>query len=438
MAGKHADWAHLDWYAGGVEHLWLPYTQMKTAPAPTPVVATEGAYLELADGRKLLDGVSSWWTACHGYNHPHIGEAVRTQLERMPHVMLGGLVHEPACRLAQRLAQKLPGDLSKVFFSDSGSVSVEVALKMAMQYWINRGLVDERASHKHFICFERGYHGDTLGTMAISDLDSGMHHVFKKALARHIKLPLPTTPEMEAVFREFIARHHHDLAGVILEPSVQGAGGMKFHEPSVLRFLRETCDDLDMLLIFDEIMTGFGRTGPMFACGGAGVVPDILTLSKALTGGTVPFAATIATLRVADTFYADDPDAALMHGPTYMANPLGATAANASLDLFETEPRLEQVVRIEKELAQGLAPARDLPGVADVRVRGALGIIEMAEPPDTGWLKQRFIEEGVFIRPFDNMIYVAPPFILTSEEVGRLTEAMVKVTTEYTLRQAAE
>ncbi|MEM9123485.1 MAG: adenosylmethionine--8-amino-7-oxononanoate transaminase [Pseudomonadota bacterium] len=419
------------WIEAGLPHLWLPYTQMKTAPRPVPVTGTAGSRVILADGTQLVDGTSSWWTACHGYNHPHIVGAVRAQLDAMPHVMMGGLLHEPVCRLAERLIGHLPRPLDRIFFSESGSVSVEVALKMAIQYWRNRGDASADAPHTAFICFDGGYHGDTTGAMSVSDPDEGFHEAFRGSILPQIRLPLPQTPETKARFLRTLTEQRHTLAGVIIEPWILGAGGMQFYSADVLRFIRAACDEQDMLLIFDEIMTGFGRTGTMFICSGHGVVPDILTLSKALTGGTLPFAATVSSSKVSEPFLSDDPDAALMHGPTYMGNPLGCAAAHASLDLFEAEPRMAQVARIERGFRELLEPARSLPRVKDVRVRGAIGVIEIDGLDNIPWLKTRFIEKGVLVRPFGSIIYATPPFILNDGELEQLATAMVEVTAEW-------
>ena len=409
-----------DWLDVGLRHLWLPYTQMKIAPLPLPVARTQGARIVLADGRELIDGIASWWTACHGYNHPHIRAAVERQLAQMPHVMLGGLVHEPAARLAQRLAALLPGDLTRVFFSDSGSVAVEIAMKMAVQYWINRG---ERGRTR-FVAFRGGYHGDTTGAMAVCDPDEGMHALFAGLLPQHHIVDLPANDEQAAALDALLAKHD-DIAGIIVEPLVQGAGGMKFHAAEVLKRLRALADRYNVLLIFDEIFTGFGRTGTMFACEQAGVVPDIITLSKALTGGTLPLAATVATQKVFEAFWSDDPARALMHGPTFMANALGCAAANASLDLLAREPRMEQVARLSEWLREGLAPCAGLPRVKDVRVMGAIGVVELDRIDNLDALRARFVERGVFIRPLGNVIYLTPAFTIAKDEVGRLTEAIV-------------
>ncbi len=303
------------WYEAGHPHVWRPYAQMKTARAPLPVARTQGCRIVLTDGRELIDGIASWWTACHGYNHPHIRKAVESQLALMPHVMFGGLAHEQAFTLARRLAALMPGDLSHVFFSDSGSVAVEVAMKMAVQFWLNRGV----RTRKKFLAFTGGYHGDTTGAMAVCDPEAGMHALFQGLLPEHHVVDLPRTEESAAALARFLERHADELAGIIVEPLVQGAGGMRFHDALVLRRLREAADRYELLLIFDEIFTGFGRTGSLFACESAGVMPDIITLSKALTGGTLPLAVTIARRKVFDAFWSDDPMHALMHGPTFMA-----------------------------------------------------------------------------------------------------------------------
>ncbi|HSP48969.1 MAG TPA: adenosylmethionine--8-amino-7-oxononanoate transaminase [Pseudolabrys sp.] len=409
-----------DWYAAGLEHVWLPYAQMKTVAPPLPVVRTQGSRITLADGRELIDGVASWWTACHGYNQPHIRHAVAKQLKQMPHVMFGGLAHESALKLARRLAALLPGDLTRVFFSDSGSVAIEVALKMAVQYWINRGV----KGRGQFVAFKGGYHGDTTGAMAVSDAEGGMHELFAGLLPQHHIVDLPDDDAKAAALDKLLAEWNDTIAGIIIEPLVQGAGGMKFHNAAVLKRLRALADKYDVLLIFDEVFTGFGRTGTMFACEVAGVTPDIVALSKALTGGTLPLAATVATPKMFDAFWSDDPKKALMHGPSYMAHALGCAAANASLDLFESEPRLQQVAAIASALLQGLATCRSIPGVKDVRVKGAIGVVEMERIDDLDALRARFVEQGVFVRPFGNIIYLTPAFSIAPDELQTLTDAV--------------
>jgi adenosylmethionine-8-amino-7-oxononanoate aminotransferase len=407
-------------------NLWLPYESMKLA-APLAVARTEGSRIELADGRLLIDGVASWWTACHGYNHPHIRHAVARQLKAMPHVMLGGLVHDPAETLARRLAALLPGDLDHVFFSESGSVAVEIALKMAVQYWRNRGI----SGRARFVAFRGGYHGDTTGAMAVSDPEEGMHRLFAGLLPRHDILDLPRDDESAASLARHLEGHQDALAGIVVEPLVQGAGGMLFHGAGVLRRLRELADRFGLLLIFDEIFTGFGRTGAMFACEEAGVAPDIVTLSKALTGGTLPLAATVASGKVFEAFWSDDPRHALMHGPTFMGNALACAAANASLDLFEAEPRLAQVATLAVAIERGLAPCRGLPGVVDVRVKGAIGVVELERAPDADALRRRFVDEGVWLRPFGRIVYLTPAFTIAHDELERLMAATLRVLSDW-------
>jgi adenosylmethionine---8-amino-7-oxononanoate aminotransferase len=408
------DWLNLD-------HVWLPYTQMKTAALPVPVVSASGVRLKLADGRELIDGISSWWTACHGYAHPHIVKLVREQLEKMPHVMFGGLAHEPAYNLAARLAAMLPGDLNHVFFSESGSVAVEVALKMAAQFWLNQ---DERRTK--FVSFRGGYHGDTFATMSICDPDEGMHKLFRGVVPEQFVVDLPDTKEHQVALDRLLDEKSSEIAAIIVEPLVQGAGGMKFHDAAVLAELKSVSQQHNVLLIFDEIFTGFARTGSMFACEEADVLPDIICLGKALTSGTVPLAATVATDRVFRAFLSDDADAALMHGPTYMAYPLGCAAANASLDLFESEPRLQQVRAIETQLCEELSACRGAVGVRDVRVTGAIGAVQMDAPVDAIGLRARFIEQGCWIKPFGDVIYLTPPFVIEPNDLSKLTRAIVE------------
>lgn len=412
-----------DWVAQGQPHIWLPYAQMKTVTPPLPVVRSHGSRLELADGRSLIDGVASWWTACHGYNHPHIAQAVRAQLDAMPHVMFGGLTHEPALTLARRLAGLLGPGLDRVFYTDSGSVAVEVAMKMAVQFWLNQG---ERGRSR-FVAFRGGYHGDTFGTMAVCDPDEGMHSLYRGMLAEHDIVDLPRDDAAYAALDQFLQARAPQLAGILVEPLVQGAGGMLLHDPEVLRRLRRLADRHGLLLIFDEIFTGFGRTGTMFAFEQAGIKPDIITLSKALTGGTLPLAATVASNRVFDAFWSDNPAHALMHGPTFMGNALACAAANASLDLFESEPRLAQAQALSLALATGLEPCRDLPWVRDVRVLGAIGVVELDDITDREALKRRLVEAGVWVRPFGNVVYLTPALTIDGDDLAALTRAVVAV-----------
>ena len=414
------DW---DWYDTGLRHIWLPYTQMKTTLPPLAVELTRGSRIVLGDGRELVDGIASWWTACHGYNHPHIVGAIRAQAAKLPHVMLGGLVHEQALTLARRLCAIAPGAMERVFFSDSGSVAVEVAMKMATQYWLNQNI----RGRTKFLAFRGGYHGDTLATMAVCDPDEGMHSLFSGLLPEHHIVDLPRDEESIAAFDAFLERHADELAGILVEPLVQGAGGMIFHDESVLRRLRQAADKYRLLLIFDEIFTGFGRTGAMFASDAAGVAPDIMTLGKGLTGGTLPLAATLATGPVFDAFWSDDPAHALMHGPTYMGNALACAAANASLDLFERENRLRAAADIAAAMALGLGPCLALKGVRDVRVRGAIGVVELDRIDNMNDLKRRLVAEGVWVRPFRNIVYLTPALTIDATDLKTLTGAIRRV-----------
>jgi adenosylmethionine-8-amino-7-oxononanoate aminotransferase len=399
---------------------------MKTAPPPLIVERTDGVRLYLADGRELIDGTSSWWTACHGYNHPHIRAAVAAQLARMPHVMLGGLAHAPALSLAARLAALLPGDLEHVFFTESGSVSVEVALKMALQYRLNRG----ETGRMRFASFRGGYHGDTFAAMSLCDPEDGMHRLFAAMLPRQLIVPLPQDDESGREFEQAVAAHAHELTAVVVEPLVQAAGGMRFHSPETLARVAATARRFDLLLIFDEIAVGFGRTGTLFACEQAGVVPDIIALSKALTGGTLPLAATVASARVYEAFLSDDASRALMHGPTYAGHALACAAANASLDLFAAEPRLAQVAAISAQLERELEACRGLSGVRDVRVKGAIGVVQLQRPPELEPLRARFVRHGVWVRPFGDVVYLMPPFVMGAADLTRLTGAIYGVLCE--------
>jgi adenosylmethionine-8-amino-7-oxononanoate aminotransferase len=412
-----------DWLTAGAPHVWRPYCQMKTARPPLPVVATKGSRLVLADGRELVDGLASWWTACHGYNHPHIADALRAQIDTMPHVMFGGLAHEPAYRLAARLAKLLPGELDHVFFAESGSVSVEIAMKMALQFQINRGV----RGRTKFLAFRGGYHGDTLATMTICDPEEGMHSLFAGVMPGQVIADLPRDAESEAALDTLLGERGHEIAAILVEPLVQGAGGMLLHPPEVLRTLRRLADKHGVLLVFDEIFTGFGRTGTLFAMQAAGIEPDIVTLSKALTGGTLPLSAAVASRTVFEAFWSDDPGAALMHGPTYMANPLACAAANASLDLFEDGSWANDVARVSAALTEGLEPCRAGQGVVDVRILGAIGVVEFDAPVAVGDLCARFAELGAWIRPMGKVVYLTPAFTTSDADLDVLTAAVRKV-----------
>jgi adenosylmethionine---8-amino-7-oxononanoate aminotransferase len=413
----------LQWYDEGLPHIWLPYSQMKTAQPPLPVVSTKGCRIMLEGGSELIDGIASWWSACHGYNHPHIMQAMQAQLAKMPHVMFGGLVHEPALTLAKRLSAIAPSGLNRVFFADSGSVAVEVALKMALQYWRNSG-----KPHKdRFVCFSGGYHGDTLGAMSVSDPERSMHKAFRNSVIKQYVVDLPNDEYSFAEFDSLLGGVHANIAAVIIEPLVQGAGGMRFHSADVLAEIYRICKKHSILFIADEIATGFGRTGSMFACEEAGISPDIMCIGKALTGGAITLGATLVQDTVFDAFFSDHADHAFMHGPTYMANPLACAAANASLDLFENEPRLKHVAAIESQLLEQLAPCAHLPHVVDVRVKGAMGVVQMEAGYNVYALRDKFIERGVWVRPFKDIVYLTPPLSISSEELRILTDSVVNI-----------
>lgn len=403
--------------------IWLPYCQMKTAPLPERVACTEGCKIILEDGRELIDGISSWWSAAHGYNHPHIVAAMEKQLRTLPHVMMGGLVHEPALTLAKRLVDITPEGLTRVFFSDSGSTAVEVALKMALQYWRLRG----RAHKDRFICFHDGYHGDTLGAMSVSDPEHGMHKAFKNSVIKQYVVGIPTDEYSFAEFDDLLKAYGGSIAGLIIEPLVQGAGGMKFHSADILAEIHRICKKHDILFIADEIATGFYRTGSLFACEEAGIAPDIMCLGKALTGGMLGMGATLATDEIFSAFLTDNKEDAFMHGPTFTGNALACAAANASLDLFEKEPRAGQVAAIEEQLTQELAACETLPGVIDVRVKGAIGVVQMSPEIDVTALRPKFLDHNVWLRPFGDIIYLMPPLVISKEELSQLTGAIKKV-----------
>jgi adenosylmethionine---8-amino-7-oxononanoate aminotransferase len=406
--------------------VWHPYSPLP-GERPLPVVSAEGVRLRLADGRELIDGMSSWWCAIHGYRHPALDAAVRGQLERMAHVMFGGLTHEPAVRLAERLVEISPDGLEHVFFADSGSVSVEVAIKMALQHQRAVG----HPERCRLLTIRGGYHGDTFGAMAVCDPVGGMHSMFSDILAKHVFAERPPDgfdASLDEAWAERVtalfARHTHELAAVIVEPVVQGAGGMRFHSPACVSLLRGLCDKHELLLLLDEIATGFGRTGSMFASEHARVLPDIMCVGKALTGGYMTLAATLCTSEVAQTISAGE-GGALMHGPTFMANPLACAVALASLDLLAGGSWREDVARIETGLREGLAPARYMPGVADVRVLGAIGVVQMKQEVDIATATAAAIEHGVWLRPFRDLIYTMPPYVIGDDDLGRVAKAIV-------------
>ncbi len=404
-----------------MEHpLWLPYCQMKTARPPEFVARNEGVTLHLADGRQLLDGIASWWTACHGYNHPDIVSAISQQAREMSHVMLGGLVHQPAIRLGERLARLIPGSNNKVFFSDSGSVAVEAALKIATQHWINQGV----SGKNRFVCFQGAYHGDTAGAMSVCDPEDSMHSHFKGFLLKQFPTPIPQTENELATFKEFLSKHQSEVAGVILEPLIQMAAGIRFHSVASLRGIANVCREMGILLILDEVATGFGRTGTLFAFEQANLKPDILCVGKGLTGGSLPLAATIATDFVYQPFHSDSQSHALMHGPTYMGNPIACAAANASLDLFEKEPRLEQVHELQDWLNEYLQPLQAHPHVLDVRCRGAVGAVQLDREIPLQTATDYFVNRGCWLRPLRDVIYLAPSFPIEKPQVETLCSAI--------------
>ena len=414
-------------------HLWHPYTSMVDPLPVYEVKSAQGVRLHLSDGRELIDGMSSWWAAIHGYNHPLLNEAVKGQLEKMAHVMFGGITHEPAVRLARKLIDLTPPGLDRVFFCDSGSVSVEVAIKMALQYWQARG----ETGKKRLLTIRGGYHGDTFGAMAVCDPVSGMHHIFQGTLPHHFFATLencrfsePWDENCLEDFASLIKENHREIAGVILEPIVQGAGGMRFYHPNFLVEVRKLCDHFGVLLIADEIATGFGRTGLLFGCNHAAVVPDIMCLGKALTGGYMTLAATLATAEVAMVISEGSPGL-FMHGPTFMANPLACAVAAASIDLLLDSPWQQSVADIKQSLNRHLPGCLDFPGVADVRVLGAIGVVETREPVDVAGLQKEFVNRGVWIRPFGKLVYLMPPYVISAEDMDYLARSLVTVLQDF-------
>ncbi|MEZ0122025.1 MAG: adenosylmethionine--8-amino-7-oxononanoate transaminase [Candidatus Reddybacter sp.] len=410
-------------------HIWHPYSSL-SQPLPTyHVTSASGVRLQLGDGQELIDGMSSWWCAIHGYNHPQLNIAVTAQLGKMSHVMFGGIIHEPAAQLAQRLVDITPESLNKVFFSDSGSVSVEIAIKMALQFWQAKG----RAEKSRLLTLRKGYHGDTFAAMAVCDPETGMHHLFNEVLQQQVFSESPRCRFGEdwgqqylADFEQQLSTHKDQLAAVILEPIVQGAGGMHFYSPEYLKGVRALCDEHDVLLIADEIATGFGRTGKLFACEWADINPDIMCVGKALTGGYMSLAATLCNDKVSDGI-GESEAGVFMHGPTFMANPLACAVANASIELLLASDWQGNIARIEAQLVEQLAPCKAYSSVADVRVLGAIGVVEMHEFVDVAALQKRFVEAGVWIRPFAKLVYVMPAFNIEAADLSSLTAAIVEV-----------
>ncbi|MGK0498987.1 MAG: adenosylmethionine-8-amino-7-oxononanoate aminotransferase [Oceanicoccus sp.] len=411
------------------QHIWHPYASMVNAPPVYPVVSADGVRLKLADGRELIDGMSSWWSAIHGYNHPLLNNAASEQLACMSHVMFGGITHPPAVKLAKQLVDITPASLSKVFFSDSGSVAVEVAIKMAIQYWYSIG-----QNNKHrLLTIRGGYHGDTFAAMSVCDPVTGMHHMFNQVLTKQLFADRPASKFGEAFdpadldsIRQLLAQNHQQLAAVILEPIVQGAGGMHFYAAEYLTGVRQLCDQYDVLLICDEIATGFGRTGKLFACEHAEIEPDILCLGKCLTGGYLSLAATLCNEKIA-LGISQGEASAFMHGPTFMANPLATAIASASIDLLLSQDWQATVNNMQVQLNKGLAEAIELDNVCDVRTLGSLGVVELKQAVDMTSIQQQLVERGIWLRPFGKLVYTIPPYVMSNDDIAKLTHALVEV-----------
>lgn len=411
------------------QHIWHPYSSLTKPLTPVPVVSASGVRLQLADGRELIDGMASWWSVIHGYNHPVLNQAIKDQVDQFAHVMFGGLTHEAAITLCQRLIDITPASLDKIFLSDSGSVSVEVAIKMALQYWYSIG---KKNKHR-LLALRNGYHGDTFAAMAVCDPVTGMHHLFSEVLPQHLFAPAPQCKFGESCddkaiheFKQLLQQHHKELAAVIIEPVVQGAGGMRIYSPDYVRQVRALCDEYDVLLIADEIATGFARTGKLFACEHAGIEPDILCLGKAMTGGYMSMAATLCTDKIAEGI-CNGEAGVFMHGPTFMGNALAAAVSNASIELLLAQDWQANIQRIEVQLKLGLAPAADLDQVCDVRVLGAIGVVELKTAVDMATMQPKFVEQGIWVRPFGKLVYVMPPYIISDADLATLCHGMLRV-----------
>lgn len=411
------------------QHLWHPYSSATQPNTIFKVESAHGVRLKLTDGRELIDGMASWWSAIHGYNHPELNQAIHAQLEKMAHVMFGGLTHQPAIDLGRKLIAITPANLDYVFYADSGSVAVEVAIKMAVQYWHSQG----KKEKSQLIGFMSGYHGDTFGAMSVTDPINGMHHLFTPMLARNHFAPAPATPfgavcsdDDISELRQHLQKNHPQTAAIILEPIVQGAGGMRFYGADFLRRVRELCDEFDVLLIADEIATGFGRTGELFACKHADISPDILCLGKAITGGYMSFAATLCSKKVAIGI-SEGEAGVFMHGPTFMGNPLACSVANASLDLLLQSDWQNKVKHIEQQLNLYLAPASALHAVTDVRILGAIGVIELKQAVEMAQIQPLFVEHGIWVRPFGKLVYIMPPYIINDADLQFLCQQIICV-----------